>query len=265
MRFHLLLLFATALWGAEDWPAKLAAARQCEAAGRWAEAAAIYQQALAEGAGDPLDLELALGQLGYYRNAYGEARLWYRRAAERMRGQPQAPRWPELLVGRAVLDLVDGKLTAAEQGLRTALRISQENGVAPLPGILHNLASIELQTGRLADAERHQADGLRMMQENLGPRHEEVRRAWISFSTIAGLRSDWPAAERRIRAALDIAETPEALANYIVILEKQKKTKQARLLRRRLGNAPLPLAAAGNIVDAQLLSRRAAPAVVMVK
>jgi len=265
MRIRFLLLFAPALLAAVDWTAKLEEARQWEAQGRWHAAAAIYQQALDEGGADPLDMELALAQLAYYRTDYGDARRWYRRAEDRLRNAPQSPRWPELLVGRAVLDVVEGKLTAAELRLRQALDFSQEHGIRPLPGIYHNLASIELQTGRLPEAERHQTDALRTFQETLGPRHEEVRRAWISYSTIAALRGDWPEAERRIRAALEIAESPEALETYIVILEKQKRKKQARLLRQRLGSTTVPVPAANGIVDAQLLQRGTASAVVMVK
>ena len=265
MRIWFLLLFGPAALVAGDWTAKLEEASRCEAQGRWQAAAAIYQQALEEGAADPLDMELALGQLAYYRGDYGDARRWYRRAEDRLRDAPQSRRWPELLVGRAVLDVVEGRLTAAEVRLRRALDFSQENGIRPLPGIFHNLATIELQTRRLVDAERHQGDALQVFRESLGARHEEVRRAWISYSTIAALRGDWPEAERRIRAALDIAESPEALETYIVILEKQKRKKEARLLRERLGSASVALPAANGIVDVQLLPRGAASAVVMVK
>jgi tetratricopeptide (TPR) repeat protein len=265
MRIWFLLLFGPALLAAVDWTAKLEEAGRWEAEGRWQEAAAIYQQALDEGAADPLDMELALGQLAYYQSDYRGARRWYRRAEDRLRNVPQSQRWPELLVGRAVLDVVEGKLTAAELRLRQALDFSQLNGIRPLPGIYHNLASIELQTGRLSEAERHQGDALRMFQEHLGPRHEEVRRAWISYSTIAALRGDWPEAERRIRAAMEIAESPEALETYIVILEKQKRKKEARMVRERLGSTTVPVPAAHGIVDAQRLRRGAASAVVMVK
>jgi hypothetical protein len=71
-----------------------------------------------------------------------------------------------------------------------------------------------------------------------------VMKALISLSSLQGLAGDWRAAGKSLREALAIAETPEALANYAVVLDKLKRGGEAKEIRKRLtgsgqGAAPL--------------------------
>jgi hypothetical protein len=87
------------------------------------------------------------------------------------------------------------------------------------------MASVEAQTGELAKAERHQKEALAMFREQLGERHDSVMRAWISLSTIQGLRRDWRAAERSIQQALAIRETAEGLANLAAVRRRGQRSE----------------------------------------
>jgi hypothetical protein len=117
-----------------------------------------------------------------------------------------------------------------------------------LAGVLHNLASVEMQSGRLDVAHNHQREALELFRREFGDRHEYVMRAWISLSTLEGLRAAWPAAERSLRHALAIAETPEALANYAVVLDRLGRGGEAKKIRQRV--APT---ASNPLIDASAL------------
>ena len=83
-------------------------------------------------------------------------------------------------------------------------------------------------------------------------------KAWISLSSLEGLRGDWHAAARSLERALAIMDSEEALTNYAIVLDKLKRHKDARAVRRKLQRpaiAPVP------VVDVNTLLRRDAAAV----
>jgi hypothetical protein len=77
--------------------------------------------------------------------------------------------------------------------------------------------------GRLGEAAVHEKKALAIWRQQFGDQHYYVMKAWISLSSLQGLGSDWRAAESSLHEALSIAETPEALAKYAVVLEKLKR------------------------------------------
>jgi uncharacterized protein HemY len=112
-----------------------------------------------------------------------------------------------------------------------------------LAAALHSLAAVEMQTRHLDEAVVHETRALAIWRQQLGDRHRYVMKAWISLSSLQGLRGEWQAAERSLQAALAIAETPEGLANYAVVLEKLKRGREAKAVRQRLhGQTVLPTA-----------------------
>lgn len=132
-----------------------------------------------------------------------------------------------LLNARGTLHLVEGDLASAERELVRALELAE------LPAALHNLAAVEMRTGRLREAEIHQTRALALWQREPGGTRY-VMKAWVSLSSIQGLAGDWEAAAGSLQQALGIAETPEALANYAIVLEKLKRGREAREIRARL-------------------------------
>jgi tetratricopeptide (TPR) repeat protein len=215
------LLLASAACAWED-VASIGAALEKER--KWDEAARVYRAALTNCDGRCSWLLTSLGEMAFNRGEYREARLWFQRAQE-----AGAAGSVQLLSARGALYLVEGRLKEAERDLTAA--IATDSSLAPA---LHNLASVEMQTGGLAEAEVHQSRALALWRDALGERHEYVRRAWISLSSIQGLRRDWKGAEHSLRNALAIAQTPDALANYAVVLDHLKRGKEARAIRRRL-------------------------------
>jgi tetratricopeptide (TPR) repeat protein len=124
---------------------------------------------------------------------------------------------------------VEGNLTAAERDLSRAVAISDSIATSlDLAAALHNLAAVEMHTRRLREATVHETKALAIWRQQLGDRHYYVMKAWISLSSLQGLSNAWRAAESSLRKALDIAETPEALANYAVVLEKLKRGKEGQ-------------------------------------
>ncbi|HEY9249276.1 MAG TPA: hypothetical protein VIO38_09100, partial [Rariglobus sp.] len=95
---------------------------------------------------------------------------------------------------------------------------------------LHNLAAVEMQAGKLDQAAAHEREAIELWQ----PQPAYLQKAWIGMSSIDALRRDWHSAEASILQALAIQETPEALANYAIVLEKLRRGKEARAIRRRL-------------------------------
>jgi tetratricopeptide (TPR) repeat protein len=243
----LLLAVAAAAGWLED--ARIAGAA-LEAAGRREAAADLYRSALLRlGDAPPEDrfwFLSSLAELAFDGQDYREARRWLTQAESVVDALPvDAPERARLLNNRASLLLVEGKLTAAEAELAHALALLDVRG-APLDlaAALHNLAAVEMQTGRLAGAAAREQRALELWREHLGERHPRVAKGWISLSTLQALSGDWRAAETSLRAALAIGETPEALSNYAVVLDKLRRGREAAAIRRRVAvaaPAALPL------------------------
>jgi tetratricopeptide (TPR) repeat protein len=202
---------------------------------RWEEAAEVYRSALArlssaDARDDRIWLLTSLAEISFERREYGEARRWLREAEGL---DPDAAERVRLLNASGTLHLVEGNLTAAQRDLSQAVAVSATP--ADLAAALHNLAAVEMQTRRLEDATVHETKALALWRQELGDRHYYVMKAWIGLSSAQGLRGNWQAAEDSLRNALAIAETPEALANYAVVLEKLKRGREAGEIRRRLG------------------------------
>lgn len=223
---------------------------------QWAEAAAVYRAALEQGgpalsATNQFVLRLALSEMAFNQRDYAESRRWLRQA------EPFVPT-PEARVSffnaRAALHIVEGNLSAARRDLDAAAAI------APSAATLHHLASIEAQTGALLSAQAHEQEALSLWRSEFGPNHEYVRRAWVSLSAIQVLRKDWESAAQSLGNALAIAEAPDALTNYAVVLDHLHRGKEARAIRSRLPRPLRPNA----LVDVQSL-RGQSPVNVLVR
>ena len=181
---------------------------------------------------------------------YRQARGWLREAEETVRGLPaDAPERVRLLNAWGTLYLVEGNAGAAQRNLAAA--ISRATAPADRAAALHNLAAAEMQTGNLRDAASHEREAIELAQREFGDRHRFVMKAWIGLSSIQGLQEDWRAAEQSISRAIGIAETPEALANYAIVLEKLHRGKEAKDLRRRFR---LDFPTAAPLVDVKSLT-----------
>lgn len=234
-----------------------------EAELQWEHAGDLYRSALARmGPGgsqpDRFWLLTALAEVSFERHEYGESRRWLREAEDSLRGMSEgAPQRARLLSARGTLYLVEGNLTAAEQDLSRAVAISESVATPPdLAAVLHNLAAVEMQMGQLNEAIIHETRALANWQRQLGDRHYYVLKAWISLSSLQGLCGRWAAAESSVKQALAIAETPEALANYAVILQKLKRGREAREIRRRL-NLQMFAPPASPLVDVKAIRSEA--------
>jgi tetratricopeptide (TPR) repeat protein len=118
---------------------------------------------------------------------------------------------------------------------------------------LHNLAAVEMHRARLAEAAAHEAQALALWRERLGDRNWYVMKAWISLSSLEGLRGDWLAARLSLERALAIGESDEALSNYAIVLDKLKRHKEARAIRQRVHKTAVGLFP---VVDVNAFSRR---------
>lgn len=212
-----------------------------ETAQQWEQAAVVYQTALArlDSSGlrqDQFRLLTSLAEVSFERQEYRLARGWLRKAEEAINGLGEgAPERVRLLNAWGTLDLVEGNLTAAERELSRAVAISRRGGSpVDLAAALHNLAAVEMHTRHLAEATVHERQALAILRQELGDRHQSVMKAWISLSSLQGLCGNWRAAEASLQKALGIARTPEALANYAFVLEKLKRHREAREIRRGL-------------------------------
>jgi len=217
-----------------------------EANRQWAQAGSVYRTALGNlGPGASLQdrfwLLTSLVEVSFEQHEYGQAFRWLQEA-EKAVGElsPRTPERVRLLSAWGTLHLVEGNLTAAERDLSRAVAASES--VAKLPDLaaaLHNLAAVEMHMGRLDAAAIHEKKALALWLQQFGDRDRYVMKAWISLSSLQGLSGDWPAAERSLQNALAIIETPEALANYAVVLEKLKRHPEAKEIRRRI-HLPMP-------------------------
>jgi len=230
-----------------------------EAQRQWSEAARLYRSELAKlgSAGrseERLWLIASLVEVSFERQDYSEARRWLREEGEALAGRAaDSPERVRLLSASGTLHLVEGNLIAAERDLRQAVAISESVAMpVDLAAALHNLAAVEMRTVHLEEAMAHETRALGLWRRQLGDRHYYVMKAWISLSSLQGLRGDWPDAEQSLKNALAIAETPEALANYAVVLEKLKRRAEAKAIRRRLGRNTTP--PSSNVVDIRALA-----------
>src|SRR5712672_1620831 len=108
--------------------------------------------------------------------------------------------------------------------------------------------------GHVEDAAAHETRALALWRKEFGDRHYYVMKAWISLSSLQASCGKWRDAERSVRNALSIAETPEALANYAVILDKLKRGSEAREIRHRLHAERPP---ASSLVDVKEMPHEA--------
>jgi tetratricopeptide (TPR) repeat protein len=221
---------------------------------KWQDAANLYRSALdradAESVRDRGWLLMSLAEIAFEQQDYRDARRWLREAERTVERLPHdAPERGRMLNNRASLLLVEGKLTAAEELLLRTVAFLDAGG-APLDraAALHNLASVEMQTGRVRQAEDHAREALAIRRRELGGQHRYVLKGWISLSTVQALSGDWRSAESSLPQALAIAETPEALANYAVVLDKLKRRTEAAEVRSRLQNASV---STSHLVDAK--------------
>jgi tetratricopeptide (TPR) repeat protein len=212
----------------------------------WTAAAGIYEAALARlgpdgPAKDRFWLLTSLAELAFERQEYVAGGGWLRKAEDTLRGLDEnTPERVRLLNAWGTLHLVEGNLTAAERDLSRAVALSEFVASPPdVAAALHNLAAVEMHTGRLWEAAAHETRALTIWKREFGGRHRYVMKALISLSSLQGLSGNWLAAEASLKDALRIAETPEALANYAVVLEKLKRPKEASEIRRQV-HVPMP-------------------------
>lgn len=235
---------------------------ELESAHRWEAAASLYRSMLgqSDGRDDRFWLLTSLAEVEFERQDYAQSKRWLHQAAETIEGLPAgAPERIRLLNAWGALHLVQGNLTAAERELTRAVELGEP--VAPpedRAATLHNLAAVEMHRNRLAKAFAHETQALALWRERFGDRHYYVMKAWISLSSVEGLRGDWRAAAQSLDRALAISESDEALSNYAIVLDKLKRDKEARAIRQRLHK---PAATALPVVDVNAFSRRDAPAV----
>ena len=223
-----------------------------EANRQWEQAGAVYQAALGNldpggSLQDRFWLLTSLLEISFEQHDYRQARRWLHEAEKALGDlNPCVPERVRLLSAWGTLHLVEGNLTAAERDLSHALAASESVANPPdLAATLHNLAAVEMRMGRLEPAALHEKRALALWLKQFGDRNRYVMKAWISLSSLQGLSSDWPAAERSLKKALAIIETPEALANYAVVLDKLKRHREAKEIRRRIHlRAPSPSALA---------------------
>jgi tetratricopeptide (TPR) repeat protein len=259
----LLFLLATLPSAASD---RLAEIRlrgaELESAHRWEEAADLYRSMLGQtdGGDSRFWLLTSLAQVEFERQDYAESERWLHQAAEIVEGLPaEALERVRLLNSLGTLHLVQGNLTEAERDLSRAVELGQS--IAPpedWAAALHNLAAVEMHWNRLGEASAHETQALAIWRERFGERHYYLKKAWISLSSLEGLRGDWQAAAKSLERALSISPSDEALSNYAIVLDKLKRHKEARAIRQRLHKpavTPLP------VVDVNALTRRDAPTV----
>jgi tetratricopeptide (TPR) repeat protein len=257
VRLAWLLIFGCHLYAA-DW---LQEAKErgagLERDRQWIAAAGLYQSALARLGPDGLPedrfwLLTSLAEISFESQEYAAGEAWLHKAEDTIRSLGErAPERVRLLNAWGTLHLVEGNLTAAERDLSRAAALSESVATPPdLVAVLHNFAAVEMHTGRLGEALAHETKALTIWKREFGERHRYVMKALISLSSLQGLTGDWLAAEASLRDALRIAETPEALSNYAVVLEKLKRHKEAREIRRKVR---LPTPSPSLLVDVKAM------------
>ncbi len=262
MRIFCLLLVTLPAAASEPLAEIRARGAELELTHRWEEAAGLYRSMLGQtdGREDRFWLLTSLAEVEFERQDYTQAKRWLQQAAQTIDGLPAgAPERVRLLNAWGTLHLVQGDLTAAEHELSQAVELGE---AVPTPedraAALHNLAAVEMHRSRLAEAAAHEKQALALWRERFGDCHYYVMKAWISLSSLEGLRGDWPAARQSLERALAISESDEALSNYAIVLDKLKRHKEARAIRQRLHNLAVPLFP---VVDVNALTRRDTPGV----
>jgi tetratricopeptide (TPR) repeat protein len=244
MRIPWLLLAVLPVAG-RDWLGEVRArGAELEAAHRWGEAGKLYQATLGDSrltdTGSRFWLLTSLAELEFERQDYAQAKRWLYQAEQTIDGLPaEAPERVRLFNAWGTLHLVQGNLTAAERELSRSARLGESTAPAEdRAAALHNLAAVEMHLSRFPEAEVHETQALEIWRGRLGERHYYVMKAWIGLSSVQGLRGDWPAAAQSLQHALAIGESEEALANYAVVLDKLKRSKEAKAIRLRLQRPP---------------------------
>jgi tetratricopeptide (TPR) repeat protein len=262
MRIYWLLLVTLPAAASDPLAEIRAQGAELELTHRWEEAAGLYRSMLGQAGGrdDRFWLLTSLAEVEFERQDYAQAKRWLHQAAEMIEGLPAgAPERVRLLNAWGTLHLVQGDLTAAEQELSRAVELGEP--VAPpedRAAALHNLAAVEMHRNRLVEAAAHEEHALALWRERFGDRHYYVMKAWISLSSLEGLRGDWLAARQSLERALAISESDEALSNYAIVLDKLKRHKEARAIRQRIHKPAVTLLP---VVDVNAFSRRDTPAV----
>jgi len=225
-----------------------------EAARQWDQAANVYQASLTRlgdsgSCQDRFWLLTSLAEVSFDLQHYDRARGWLQQAERSVcdpaRNSPESGR---LLNAWGALHLVEGNLTAAERELSQAVEASPADELPnDLAVALHNLAAVEMHRRHLAEAAAHEEKALAMFRQQFGDRHYYVMKAQISLSSLQGFSGDWRAAAATLEAALAVEQTPEALANYAIVLDKLNRHRQARKIRRRSALAKLPMSALADV------------------
>jgi len=234
---------------------------ELEAGRQWNQAAALYQTALTQ-ASNPDDrfwLLTSLAEMEFELRNYSRSEGWLHQA-DTLVAQFQNPVHQARLANAwGTLWLVQGNLTAAQRKLMESIELSRSS--APREdqaAALHNLAAVEMNAGQLREALEHETRALELWQSALGSEHYYVMKAWISLSSVHGLRKDWLAAEQCLLQALAIRRSPEALENYAVVLDKLKRGREAKAIRSGLGTGHVSEPV---LVDVKSLLARAPTAV----
>jgi len=234
---------------------------ELESAHRWQEAADLYRSALeqANRRDSRFWLLTSLAEVEFDRRSYAQSERWLNQAAKTIEGLPvTAPEHARLLNALGTLHLVQGNLIAAELELSHAVELGKSTAPPEdRAAALHNLAAVEMHRNRLAEAAAHETQALAIWRERFGERYGYVMKAWISLSSVEGLRGNWQAAAQSLERALSISPSDEALWNYAIVLDKLNR-HEAKAIRQRRHTpvvTPLPL------VDVNALSRRDALAV----
>jgi tetratricopeptide (TPR) repeat protein len=225
---------------------------ELESGGRWTEAAELYRSTLGQttGQAERFWLLTSLAEVEFERRDYAQAAQWLNQAVP-----ASAPERFRLLNARGTLHLVQGNLAAAERDISQALATAPPEDRA---AALHNLAAIKMHRSRLSEAEEYETQALALWRERFGDRHHYVLKAWISLSTLQGLRGDWQSAASSLEQALAISESQEALTNYAIVLDQLKRHKEARGIRQKVTKpapAGLPLVDVGNLSRPRITSR----------
>jgi len=220
----------------------LSRAKTLEAAGQWEAAHEIYRHAFdtlpAETPHeDRLRLLTVLADVSVRSGDFRRALTWIGKADADVRTDADRA---VLLNARGNIALRQGRLGVAENEFRAALELRPpaDTGAAALI----NLASVESQTGRVPQARVHAQEALQLWRRELGDRHPSVAGAWITLSTMEALSGDWRAAERSLRAALDVEQSPDAMWNLAVVLERLGKGGEAARWRKQVGEQVRPAA-----------------------
>jgi tetratricopeptide (TPR) repeat protein len=232
---------------------------------QWAEAATLYASALErlDDAGPLADrfwLLTSLAEISFERQDYSAARQWLAKADNVVGSfDENSPERVRLLNAWGTVHLVEGNLTAAQHNLSRAAAISESVATpADLAAVLHNLAAVEMHIGLLQDAASRERRALTLWRQHFGDRHPYVIKAWISLSSLQGLSGDWQGAAASLEEVLRIDESQEALANYATVLEKLKRGREAKQVRRRIHMSmpgPPPLADVRENRRNQILTR----------